>query len=244
MLTRMKSKRLVLAPLAIFVCSLSAQGIPAGAPPAIPNPSPSIIDYKVGEGDNLEFKFFYNPELNFLAQVRPDGKISFDLIGDVLTAGRSLPEIRAEVENRFGPILNRPSVNIIVRTFAAQKIFVGGEVNRPASIPLVSPLTAYDALLEAGGTKRSGSLSRVILIRKGPNGNRILQTLNLKVKMVAGVPTILEPVILLPFDVLIVPETRIAKLDRTIDEYVRQLIPGNLTGGFSYLFNPLQVATQ
>jgi protein involved in polysaccharide export with SLBB domain len=134
-------------------------------------------------------------------------------------------------------------VNIIVRTFASQKVFVGGEVNRPASVPLVSTLTAYDAILEAGGPKKSGSLSRVLLIRRGADGSPVVRAVNLNVTFKGGIPSLQPLVDLQPFDVLLVPERKISKIDRVVDEYIRQVIPVSLNGGFSYLFNPFQVAT-
>jgi protein involved in polysaccharide export with SLBB domain len=236
----------LLQPIFLLVTALCFGQTPIQAPPVSTPPAMagdagnSISDYRVGSGDVLEFKFFYNAELNESVQVRPDGKVSLGLIGDVSVEHRILPDIRTEIESRYSSILNRPAVNILVRTFASQKVYVGGEVSRPAAIPLLSDLTAQDAILEVGGAKKTGALSKAILIRRELNGTPSIRTVDLNVKVVGGVPSVGAPIKLQPFDVLLIPETKIARANRWVDEYIRQLVPVTLSGGFSYLFNPIQ----
>jgi polysaccharide export outer membrane protein len=211
--------------------------VPASAQP--PTAAESSNAYRLGPGDVVEFKYFYNPELNDSMPIRPDGKVSLPLIGDILLAGKTVMEVKNEIEKDYAPTLNRPAVNIVVRTFASQRVYVGGEVNRPSALPLIGEMTAQTAILDAGGTKRSGSTSKVILIRKGESGDAIRQIVDLNAQDSKAAANLK----LRPFDVIIVPETKIAKVDRWVDEYLRQLIPATLAGGFSYLFNPIQVHT-
>lgn len=215
---------------------LSAQTDPAQAP-ATP-----LSDYRLGAGDVVEFKYFYNPELNDSMPIRPDGKVSLPLIGDVTLQGKTVMEVKNEIERAYAATLNRPALNIIVRNFASQKVYVGGEVNRPAALPLVGGMTAREAILEVGGSKKTGSLSKVVLIRMGENGNPQRQILDLENQTAPALAA--ANLKLRPFDVIVVPETKIARADRWVDEYLRQMVPAMLSGGFSYLFNPVQVRTQ
>lgn len=227
----------------VFAQPPAAQQPAALQPPAeIPSTAAGATAYRVASGDVLDLKFFYNPELNETIQVRPDGRISLSLIGEVAVENRALAEVAREVETRYGGILNRPAVNIIVRTYGSQKIYVGGEVNRPASIPLVGRLTARDALIEAGGAKNTGAIARALLIRRGDNGQPVVRMIDLSVKKSKGTPIVADNIALQPFDLVLVPETKIAHVDRWVDQYLRQSVPITLTGGFSYLFNPLQAA--
>ena len=225
--------RLTVAVLTVFVAlTVEAQ---SAQTPAAANPAG---DYRVGAGDTIEFKFFYNPELNDSMQVRPDGKVSLPLIGDLAVAGRSVAQIEAELKQRYSQTLERPEINVAIKTFASQRVFVGGEVNRPAAIPLLAEMTPQEAILDAGGAKRTGALSKVILIRRSDNGQPVMQILDMTPpKQPADARTALP--LLRPFDVILIPESKIAKLDRWVDQYIRQVIPITLAGGFSYLIAPL-----
>lgn len=195
-------------------------------------------DYKVGSGDTVEIKFFFNPELNQEMQVRPDGKLSLPLVGDLTLAGRTVAQIESDLKERYAAQLARPEINVAVKSFASQRIFVGGEVNKPSAIPLLGEMTAREAILDAGGAKRTGALSKVVLIRRGDNGQPVVQILNMAdpqppTNTVAALPA------LQPFDVVLVPETKIARVDRWVDQYIRQVLPITLAGGFSYLIQPI-----
>ena len=195
-------------------------------------------DYKVGSGDIVEIKFFYNPELNQEMQVRPDGKLSLPLVGELTLAGRTVAQIESDLKERYAGQLARPEVNVAVKSFASQRVFVGGEVNKPSAIPLQGEMTAREAILDAGGAKKTGALSKVVLIRRGDNGQPVVQILNMAdpqppANTVAALPA------LQPFDVVLVPETKIARVDRWVDQYIRQVLPVTLAGGFSYLIQPI-----
>jgi polysaccharide export outer membrane protein len=217
----------------LFVLLLALAAAKAQTAPATP---PG--DYRVGAGDTIDFKFFYNPELNETMQVRPDGKVSLPLIGDLTVAGRTVMEIEGDLKKRYAATLARAEVNVAMKTFASQRVFVGGEVNHPSAIPLLADMTAQEAILDAGGAKKTAAMSKVVLIRRGDNGQPVTQVLDLNLpKQGASVKPAFP--VLRPFDVILIPESKIAKLDRWVDQYIRQAIPVSLSGGFSYLFSPL-----
>jgi polysaccharide export outer membrane protein len=222
----------------VFFTLCAALAVAAAQSAQPPAPAKPAGDYHIGAGDMIEFKYFYNPELNDSMQVRPDGKVSLPLIGDVTVAGRTVVEVEAELKQRYAPTLERPEVNVAIKTFASQRVFVGGEVNRPSAVPLLAEMTAQEAILDAGGVKKTGAMSRVVLIRRGDNGLPVTQIIDLTMPKQPASAKVTFP-LLHPFDVILIPESKIAKLDRWVDQYIRQVIPITLAGGFSYLIQPL-----
>ncbi len=106
-------------------------------PPIVPisAPQPGAIvplpPYKVQVGDVLDIKLFLNPELNEEISVRPDGMISTTLAEDVPAYNHTAAEIAADLRQRYASTLPRAQLNVIVRSFAPNRIYVAGEVNTP-----------------------------------------------------------------------------------------------------------------
>jgi protein involved in polysaccharide export with SLBB domain len=203
-------------------------GIDAGS-----NPLP---DYHFVPGDTIELKFFYNPDMNEVEQIRPDGKITLPLIGDVALNGQTVASACRMIETLYLSHLKTPSVTIQIKNYGAQKVYVGGEVLRPGVVSLSSELTLLDALMEAGGIKNTGNASIVILIRKASSNAPQIQRIPLKGKDGQFTEHVIN-LRLLPYDVVLLPESKIARVDRWVDQYIRQVVPFAMSGGFSYLLN-------
>jgi polysaccharide export outer membrane protein len=209
---------------------VSPQPETKNAPPGTANNH----EYLLQPGDTVDIRFFFNSELNEQGvQIRPDGRISLQLLGEVTLSGRTPSEVAAELEKSYANILKTPRVTIQIRGFAAQKAFVSGEVPRPGTISLATPMTVLAAIGEAGGITARGNRTSVVLIRKMPDGTPGMQTLHLYEK---GHPTAAALTPLQPFDVVLVAESKITQADRWVDQYIRQLIPANLNAGFTYLW--------
>src|SRR5262249_9782581 len=133
---------------------------------------PPVTDYDEGlyhlnPGDAIEIKFQQNPELNESVRVRPDGRISMPLVGELLVADSTVAELATRLATAYRDILRTPLVTIQVREFANRRVFVGGEVQRPGVQPLVGRQTALGAVMEAGGFKTSAARDTVTVIRRG-----------------------------------------------------------------------------
>jgi hypothetical protein len=154
------------------------------------------------------------------------------LIGDADIAGKTIPEAVAMLEKHYASEVRTPKVVIQVRTFSGQKVYVTGEVMRPGLINLPGTMTVFEAISEAGGVKPTGNNTLAILIRKGadglPKGYRLALAKG-------GAPTAAASTILGPFDVVMIPESKISRVDRWVDQNVRQLIPVTLGANFSYV---------
>lgn len=208
----------------VVVAGVLAVGVASGQT----TPAP---DYVLHSGDDLSIKVFHLPELDQAVRIRPDGKISLQLLNDVQAEGVTPTALAQKLMERYGELFKEPKVAVIVTSFAEQKVFIGGEVGQPAVLPLVGNMTAMTAVIQAGGFRPSARKNQVIIIRNDGKGGVTVQTLDLNnPRQAAAGNTRLQP-----FDVVYVPQSRISKVDQFVEQYVRQVLPGTLTGGFSYL---------
>lgn len=226
----MRLLRISIAPvLSLSVLALvSAQEVPATAPAN----SPVVRDghYVLQVGDELAIRVYPQSDLNEVVRVRPDGRISTVLIDDMEAAGRTSKEVDDLITGRYAKLFKDPSVTIIVREFANVKVYVGGEVGQPGTIPLVGEMTVVGAVFQAGGFRSTARTDNVVLVRND-SGKAVARRLNVARILSRGE----GDVKLQPFDVVYVPLSRIAAVDRFVDQYVRQLIPVSLNAGFSYI---------
>jgi protein involved in polysaccharide export with SLBB domain len=195
-------------------------------------PSSAAWDYHLSPGDLIEIRLFFNSELNDNVQIRPDGRVSLQLIGDVPLSGLTLRQATDVLNRAYLKEVITPSVSIQVRGYGAQKVFVTGEVHKPGVINIPGPMTVYDAISEAGGVKHTGSTNAVVLFRKGPEGKPLERKLSL---YRSGHLTEEANMLLTPFDVVVVPESKVARTARWVDQHIRQMIPVTATIGFAYL---------
>ena len=94
-------------------------------------------EYRIQVGDQLDIKFFYNPELNEQVTVRPDGRISLQLVHEVMTAGLTPAELTGLLTKKYAAELKKPEVTVIVRSSGGHKIYVDGEVAKPGMFSLM-----------------------------------------------------------------------------------------------------------
>jgi protein involved in polysaccharide export with SLBB domain len=220
----MRFKAAISALAYVVVAGVLAVGVAGGQT----TPTP---DYVLHSGDDLSIKVFHLPELDQAVRIRPDGKISLQLLNDVQAEGVTPTALAQKLMERYGELFKEPKVAVIVTSFAEQKVFIGGEVGQPAVLPLVGNMTAITAVIQAGGFRPSARKNQVIIIRNDGKGGVTVQTLDLNnPRQAAAGNTRLQP-----FDVVYVPQSRISKVDQFVEQYVRQVLPGTLTGGFSYL---------
>lgn len=195
---------------------------------------PVAAGYRVGAGDELNFRFTYTPELNTVAVVRADGKVSLPLLGEVPVAGLNLRELSDNVQLALAQRVRRPEVVINVQgNLPSQRVFVGGEVTKPGVQPLAGSLTAMQAVLAADGLKDTAQPREVTVLRTTPGGERLVYRVDMKALMDGRQPAEdAQDVVLAPYDVVIVPRSGIANVGLWVDQYIRRVLPVSL--GFSY----------
>lgn len=196
-------------------------------------PAAADTGYRVARGDELNFRFFYTPELNTVATVRPDGRVALPLAGDFEVDGLSMQELTSKVERLLSDQVRRPQVAINLQGATTRRVFVGGEVARPGMQPLVGPLTVLQAVLVAEGLKDTAQPTQALVLRRGPEGERMVLPVDLAAVMSGNADAPDLP--LQAYDVVVVPRSGIGDLNLWIDQYIRRVLPFSL--GFSYTIN-------
>ncbi len=205
--------------LLLGACHRDALAQPGPSPP----PIPAAAAYLIQIGDELDIKFFYNPTLNEKVTVRPDGRISLQLVQEVDALGLTPAALTKELIERYSVDLRQPQVTVIVRSFATQRVFVDGEVGRPGMIVMVGPTSVLEAIAQAGGLKNTARPSEIIVIRRGEANAPVALRVDLgkaRSGQAGG-----ENLSLAPFDIVYVPRSRVANVNVWVDQYIRQNIP-------------------
>jgi polysaccharide export outer membrane protein len=121
--------------------------------------------YQVGASDQLSYRILPDPAIEGTATVRPDGRISVDLIGDVAAAGRTTEQLARELEQRISEYRQEPLATVWVTAANSATITILGEVGEPGQYPLARDTRLADAIALAGGATQLAAASRVRLIR-------------------------------------------------------------------------------
>jgi polysaccharide export outer membrane protein len=123
--------------------------------------------YRVGPSDQLTIRVLPDPAIEMTEiKVRPDGRISVELIGDVVAAGRTTDEIAAEISEKMTVYRQTPSVSVSVDAPASTTVSILGEVNSPGSFPLERDIRVAELVALAGGQTELAATSRVRIVRR------------------------------------------------------------------------------
>lgn len=220
--------------LGLFLTSCSGAVKTPGDRTTQPDPGAPPQDYRIQVGDALDIKLFYHPELNESVTVRPDGRISLQLVHEVQAAGLTPEQLRQHIRDKYAAQISQPEIAVIVRSFTAQKVYVDGEVGKPGLVPLAGPMTVLQSLAMAGGLKDTARTSEVILIRRGPENRPTSLLVNVE-KAIDGTD-LSQDLALQPADIVFVPKSAIANVNIWVDQYIRKNIP--IPFGFSYNLVP------
>jgi len=190
--------------------------------------------YPLRVGDVLDVKFFYDPQLNESVVVRPDGRISLQLVGEIEAAGLTPKELRDDLVTRYDEVLRDPELAVIVREFTTGKVYVGGEVGRPGEIELIGNMSALQAIMLAGGFNHGAEERSVVVLRnRGGNESVKFQTIDLRAQLDRESQT---DIYLEPSDILYVPQTQIAQAAEFFDEYFNKIVPIYRNMGLSFFY--------
>lgn len=129
-----------------------------------------LAEYKIGVGDALSINVWRNPELSLNVPVRPDGKISMPLIGDVVAADLTSEQLSQNITTSLTTYIRSPQVTVIVANPSSsdfqRRVRITGAVSNPQSIPYREGMTVLDLVLMAGGPNQFASANRAKLYRK------------------------------------------------------------------------------
>jgi len=142
---------------------------------AAPKPSPEAkisgaapVDsktYVIGAEDVIFVKVWRDNDVSGQFLVRPDGRISVPLIGDVTASGRTPEQLEKDISERLSKFIKEPQVNVGILSVGSKKYFILGEVNKPGSFPLVVPTNVLEALVNAGGFRDFANETKILILR-------------------------------------------------------------------------------
>ena len=173
----------------------------APATDAAPRAATAAGDYRLVAGDKLRIEVYKDPQLSQSLQVRPDGKITLPLLGDIPASGKTSMELRESIATSLNEYIKNPVVTVIVVETVPQQIHVMGEVNAPGPQAVSGPLSILQALAAAGGFKDFAKTKDIKILRKTATGVTTTIRFNYKDAVQSGA----TPVMLQPGDMVIVP---------------------------------------
>jgi polysaccharide export outer membrane protein len=227
----------VVAATLVAGCASSPRPVPTGAllaanaGPAQPATPPSYI---IQPGDVLIIKFEFHTEHDQEVTVRPDGGLVLPLVGDVKAAGLNPGQLAAELAPRYGRTLRDPKIAVRLKSTTLNRVYVGGEVNKPGFVVYRPGLTAVQALMEAGGPKRTAALDEVVLVKKVDETRYQATTLDVAKIIESGETT--DKLLVAPTDVLFVPMTGVGKANVWVTQHLINMNP--FRGFFTIPFYP------
>ena len=138
---------------------------PAPAPVAAPSAVPDT-GYQIGPGDILNIEVWKDPILTRPVTVLPDGKIAFPLIGEIAAEGKTVSQLKKEIEGRLARYVQDAVITVEVRQMSSLQIYVLGRVNAPGRTILSANVNVLQALAIAGGPNAFANKSRIRIFRQ------------------------------------------------------------------------------
>lgn len=195
----------------MMMLGLLGMGCATTAPPSTSSQKPYAWeqdgDYRIGPDDRLQITVWRNPDLAALVPVRPDGKISAPLIGDVLVGGKTTEQAAALIRQRLTAFIRDPNVSVMVVELRSHefisRVRVTGAVRTPRSMPYRPGMTVLDAVLEAGGPNEYSAPNRAKLYRKDKDRTQIV---NVELGDILNRGRMQTNIVMKPGDVVSIPE--------------------------------------
>lgn len=181
-------------------------------------------EYVIGDDDILKISVWQNQDLDQEAIVRPDGKISVPLIGDVSARGRTITQLDNELTRLLSEYIRSPEVSISLRKIGGSKVIMLGEIAKPGVYSMTGQRTLLEAVGLAGGFTRDAVSSSIVLIRGGLSDPKPVR-INLS-KALKGREFTKQNIVLQAEDVIFVPKKFIADLNYFLSQIVDPLSKG------------------
>ena len=164
---------------------------------------PHDATYLIGSSDVLAITVWKEPEISRSIPVRPDGRISLPLVGEIQAAGRTPIQLEQDIATRLQTYISKPDVTVIVEQINSEKFNILGRVIKPGSYPLSATTTVLDAIATAGGFQDFAKQSGIYILRPNAQGGQSKLAFNYK-QVIKGNHTE-QNVRLEPHDTIIVP---------------------------------------
>jgi polysaccharide export outer membrane protein len=203
----------------------AAQPADTVAPSTAAQPQDGGFEYTLADSDVLQILVWQNPDLTQEVIVRPDGKISCALIGEVAVGGITISALTNILTERYSEYIRNPKVSVSIKKIGGQKVIVLGEVLVPGVYSLTGSRNVLDAIGLAQGFTKDAVASSVVVIHGGLSNPQAVRV-NLT-KALRG--DIRQNLILQPEDIVFVPKKFIANLNYFLSQILDPVSKGMYT---------------
>jgi polysaccharide export outer membrane protein len=160
-------------------------------------------DYRLAPGDKLRVEVYKDAQLSQSLQVRPDGKVTLPLVGDIVATDLTPIQLRDRIASSLKEYVTNPVVTVIVVEASPVMVYVMGEVNQPGSIPMRGQITVLQALAMAGGFREFANTKDIRILRRASANSKTVETIRFNYN--EAVKGNLAPLFLSPGDMVVVP---------------------------------------
>jgi polysaccharide export outer membrane protein len=137
-------------------------------------------EYVIGADDVLAIDVWREPEVSRVEPVRPDGKITLPLVGEIQASGETTKSLQSAIAKKLANYIHQPAVTVIVQQARSHRFNIIGEVARPGSYALGSRMTVLDAIAVAGGFREFAKVTRIYVVRRRADGSSVRLRFNYK----------------------------------------------------------------
>lgn len=178
--------------------------------------------------------------LSRLVTVRPDGYVTFPMVGDVFVAAKSIPEIKSKINEEYSKISFSLHVDLFLERHSGAKIYVMGEVTKPGAYDITKPISIVQAIALAEGNTRDALLSQVYVVRR--KGKNMIAT---RVNVQGSLDLVNNASLfyLLPDDIVYIPSTPLSNAAHIARQVADVLFFRGWSVGFSWQLNQRDTAT-
>ena len=159
--------------------------------------------YTVKPGDTLEVSVWREEDLVREVLVRPDGRFSFPLVGDIDARNKTVDTLTAEVAERLQRFISDPVVTVTVKAIGGNKIYLIGQVNDPGAFIVNPRVDVMQALSLAGGTTPFAALNEIVILRRNLDGTQ--RAMRFEYKDIERGRDLSQNILLESGDIVIVP---------------------------------------
>jgi polysaccharide export outer membrane protein len=190
--------------IALLTSPLAAQSQTPNGDAVAPLPAAVAAgDYRLMPGDKLRVEVYKDTQLSQSLQVRPDGKVTLPLLGDIVATELTPIQLRDRIATQLKEYVTNPVVTVIVVEASPVMVYVMGEVAHPGSLPMRGPMTVLQALAMAGGFREFANTKDIRILRRVPGKAATVNTI--KFNYNDAVKGSVAPLFLSPGDMVVVP---------------------------------------
>lgn len=172
---------------------------------AVPPVNVAPVDYLIGPDDVLFVSFWRDKDLSSDAVVRPDGKISLQLINDVQAAGLTPEQLRVAITNAASKYVEDPTVTVVVKQINSRKVYIVGQVNKPGTYPLGGSMTVIQLIALAGGLNEFADRDNIAVVGVAKQPDAEPASVRVNYSELMRRKNLKQNVVLKPGDTVVVP---------------------------------------